>query len=152
MEVKAFLQPEEFHLSIRSTDLPASVAFYTSLLGAPPKEWTHRYAIFYRPELQVNFVILVNDGQELHHDTLYHLGVGVQDRQAVIEAEALAERQNWLIHQPARTTWRGTPLHELWLKDPDGNLIEIYARLTPEELAQMPEDQAPLFLTKGGAA
>lgn len=103
------IHPEEFHCSIRSKDLPASVRFYAQLLGAPPREWTDRYAIFYRPELQVNFVILVDDGIELHHDTLYHLGVGVKDK-------------------PARTTLRGTPLHELWLKDPDGNMIEIYAR------------------------
>lgn len=146
LEVKEFLTPAEFHLSIRSADLPASVGFYTALLGAPPKEWTHRYAIFYRPELHINFVILVDDGQTLHHDTLYHLGVGLQDKQAVIEAEYLARRQNWTVHKPARTTWRGTPLHELWLKDPDDNLVEIYARLSSEELAQMPVDQEPVFL------
>jgi len=31
------------------------------------------------------------------------------------------------VETPPRTTWKGTPLHELWLKDPDGTLIEIYA-------------------------
>lgn len=149
LDVKEFLKPEEFHLSLRTNDLPASVAFYSSLLGAPPKEWTHRYAIFYRPELQVNFVILVNDGLELHQDTLYHLGVGVKDRQAVIEAEALAQRHKWPIHKPARTTWQGTPLHELWLKDPDCNLVEIYARLNPDELLAMPMDKSPVYLTQG---
>ena len=43
----------------------------------------------------------------------------------------------------------GTPLHELWLADPDGTLIEVYARLTPQELARMPADQAPEFLVPG---
>lgn len=142
------LNPAEFHCSIRSKDLPVSVAFYSQLLGAPPKEWTHRYAIFYRPELQVNFVIVVNDGIKLHHDTLYHLGVGVTDKESVIDAEDKARNAGWSIHKPTRTTWRGTPLHELWLKDPDGNLIEIYARLTAEELAKMPEDKEPVFLTE----
>ncbi|MEO0605322.1 MAG: hypothetical protein AAF211_28085, partial [Myxococcota bacterium] len=52
----------------------------------------------------------------------------------------------WPIHKPARTTWRGTPLHELWLKDPGGNLIEIYARLTDAQLAEMPADQEPIVL------
>ncbi len=37
-------------------------------------------------------------------------------------------------------------MHELWLKDPGGNLIEIYARLTDAELAEMPEDKEPIFL------
>ena len=40
----------------------------------------------------------------------------------------------------------GTPLHELWLKDPDGNLIELYARLTEEELALRPPDAQPVLL------
>lgn len=55
------------------------------------------------------------------------------------------------IVKPPRTTWRGTPLHWLWLKDPSGYLIEIYARLTPEELTVMPADQEPIFLVPGTA-
>ena len=47
------------------------------------------------------------------------------------------------VQKPPRTTWRGTPLHELWLEDPDGNLVEIYARLTDEELAGKPADLEP---------
>ena len=150
LETQHFLNPQEFHASVRTHNLPASVAFYTALLGAPPKEWTHRYATFHRPDLQTNFVIVVNDGLALHHDTLYHLGVGLADRQAVIDAETLALQLHWPIHKPARTTWRGTPLHELWLKDPDGNLVEVYARLNPAEMSTMPTDQEPIFLTAYG--
>jgi len=147
LSVARFLQPAEFHLSIRSQDLPTSVAFYSSLLGALPKEWTHRYAIFYRPELQINFVILVDDGLTLHQDTLYHLGIGLDDKAAVIAAEQHARALDWPVVKPARTTWRGTPLHELWLQDPDGNAIEIYARLSAAELAEMPANQEPVFLS-----
>jgi catechol 2,3-dioxygenase-like lactoylglutathione lyase family enzyme len=82
----------------------------------------------------------------LHQDTLYHLGIDVGARAAVIEAHRDAVAAGWTVHKPARTTWRGTPLHELWLKDPDGNLIEIYARLTQGELAQMPADKEPIFI------
>lgn len=138
--------PREFHASVRVADLPRSARFYTWLLGQP-KEWTHRYVTFVRPDLRLNFVILVSDGKELHRDTLYHLGVEVADRTAVVGAERLARAAGWHVEKPARTTWRGTPLHELWLKDPDGNLIEIYARLTGEELAAMPADLEPVFLT-----
>ena len=56
------------------------------------------------------------------------------------------------MHKPARTTWRGTPLHELWLKDPGGNLIEIYARLTDDELGEMPADQEPVALVESEAS
>ena len=76
----------EFHASVRVRILARSTRFYTWLLGGPPKEWTHRYATFVRPELRTNFVLVVSDGKELHHDTLYHLGIAVEDKAAVVEA------------------------------------------------------------------
>lgn len=138
--------PEEFHASVRVNDLPRSARFYAWLLGVTPKEWTHRYATFVVPELHTNFVLLVSDGKELHHDTLYHLGVGVRGKADVVRAQRLAGAFGAEIHKPARTTWRGTPLHELWLKDPDGNLVEVYARLTTDELSAMPSDLEPVVL------
>lgn len=141
---------EEFHTSIRVTDLPKSTRFYAWLLGLWPKEWTHRYATFIRSDLKLNFVLVVHDDKELHHDTLYHLGIAVADKAAVIEAyhRAIA-LDGTRIAKPPRTTWKGTPLHELWLEDPDGNLIEIYARLTEAEEMEKPTDERPAFLVPG---
>lgn len=149
-DVPAGPEPKEFHASVRVPDLAAAARFYTWLLGTAPKEWTHRYVTFISEPLRTNFVLLVDDGQELHHDTLYHLGIDVGSREAVIDAHQRASAAGWPIHKSARTTWRGTPLHELWLKDPGGNLIEIYARLTSAELAEMPDDKEPVFLVEGG--
>jgi catechol 2,3-dioxygenase-like lactoylglutathione lyase family enzyme len=81
-------RPEEFHASVRVTSLPRSARFYAWLFGAQPKEWTHRYATFVRPELHTNFVVVVADG----------------------------------------------------------NLVEVYARLTDEELAGKPSDLEPTAL------
>ena len=140
---------QEFHGSIRVSQLPASTRFYAWLLDTWPKEWTHRYATFIRPDLKLNFVLLVADDKELHQDTLYHLGIAVANRQAVIDAYQRALTFGAHIEKPPRTTWKGTPLHELWLKDPDGNLIEIYARLTDVELAEKPADELPVYLIDG---
>jgi arsenate reductase (thioredoxin) len=137
--------PREFHASIRVPDLAAAARFYAWLLGVEPKEWTHRYVTFVSEALRTNFVLLVSDGKELHQDTLYHLGVDVGIKEAVIAAHRRAVAAGF-HPQAARTTWRGTPLHELWLKDPGGNLVEIYARLTEAELAEMPADQEPVVL------
>ncbi|MFI5302259.1 MAG: VOC family protein [Polyangiales bacterium] len=137
---------EEFHASVRVTNLAQSTRFYAWLLGDAPKEWTHRYATFVRPGLHTNFVVVVSDGKELHHDTLYHLGIAVADKAAVIEAFHRATRAGFDVSKPPRTTWRGTPLHELWLTDPDGTLVEVYARLTGDELAERPADLEPTFL------
>ncbi len=146
LDVPAGPAPTEFHASVRVKDLPASTRFYTWLLGAPPKEWTHRYATFVDPTLGTNFVVVVSDGKDLHHDTLYHLGIAVADKAAVIRAYELAREAGMHVEKPPRTTWRGTPLHELWLTDPDGTLIEIYARLTDDELGQKPENLEPVLL------
>ena len=140
---------QEFHTSIRVNNLPDSVRFYAWLLDIWPKEWTHRYATFIRPDLKLNFVLLVSDGKALHHDTLYHLGIEVTDRRGVVEAYQRARAFGATVEKPPRTTWKGTPLHELWLKDPDGNLIEVYARLTDAELARKPFDEAPIYLVPG---
>jgi thioredoxin type arsenate reductase len=136
----------EFHSSIRVGDLAASTRFYAWLLDIWPKEWTHRYATFIRQDLKLNFVLVVSDGKPLNHDTLYHLGVEVADKAAVVEAHARAKVLGAKVEKPPRTTWKGTPLHELWLTDPDGNLIEVYARLTADELSQKPADEQPTFL------
>lgn len=145
-DVPAGPDPQEFHLSLRVPALAAAARFYTWLLGVAPKEWTHRYATFVSAALRTNFVLLVSDGKELHQDTLYHLGVDVGTKDAVIEAQGRAVQAGWPIDKPARTTWRGTPLHELWLKDPGGNLVELYARLTDAELAEKPADLEPTLL------
>ncbi len=142
------LVPMEFHASIRVPDLGAGARFYSWLLGVQPKEWTHRYVTFVSETLRTNFVLLVDDGLELHQDTLFHLGVELPDRAAVIDAHHRARAAGWVMHKPARTTWRGTPLHELWLKDPGGNLVEIYARLTAGELEEMPADQEAIVLVE----
>jgi catechol 2,3-dioxygenase-like lactoylglutathione lyase family enzyme len=143
----AGLAPHEFHASVRVPDVAAATRFYMWLLGVPPKDWTHRYVTFVSERLRTNFVLLVDDGKTLHQDTLYHLGVDVGTKDAVIAAEHGARDAGFHVEKPARTTWRGTPLHELWLKDPGGNLVEVYARLTAEQLATMPASMEPEALT-----
>lgn len=144
--IKSRPHSDEFHGSIRVRDLAASARFYSWLFSIEPKEWTHRYVTFHRTDCRMNFVLLVADDRELHHDTLYHLGMGVKSKDEVVVYYHSALENNFHVEKPPRTTWRGTPLHELWLKDPDGTLIEIYARLTDEELTQMPEDKEPIDL------
>lgn len=140
------LVPIEFHASVRVPDLAQAARFYTWLLGVEPRVFTHRYVTFVSEALRTNFVLLVDDGKTLHQDTLYHLGIELPDRTAVVDAHLRAVDAGFTLHKPARTTWRGTPLHELWLKDPGGNLVEIYARLTDAELSERPDDLEPTFL------
>jgi hypothetical protein len=67
-----------------------------------PKEWTHRYSTFVRAELHTNFVLLVSDGKELRHDTLYHLGIAVVGTAAVVRAYELAQAAGMTVQKPPR--------------------------------------------------
>ena len=102
---------------------------------------------FVSAELRLNFVLLVSNGKELHqNDTLYHFGISLRDKTAVVDAYHRANEAGWHVEKAPHTTWMGTPLHELWLKDLDGNLIELYARLTENEFALRPADAQPVLL------
>lgn len=141
---------QEFHLSFRVADLARSTAFYREFFGVEPKQQTARFSTFIVPDLCLNLVILVNDRDEpLDTYSLYHVGLGVTNKEAVVAAYHRAVAAGAEIVKPPRSTWRGTPLHELWLRDPTGYLLEIYARMTEEELAGMPADQEPVFLVPG---
>lgn len=123
--------PAEFHLSFRVADLEASTAFYAAFLGVEPKDRTARFSTFIAPDLRLNLVLLVNDsGKPLDTYSLYHIGLGVSDKAAVIESFHRAVALGVPVIKPPRTTWRGTPLHELWLRDPKGYGIEVCARLS----------------------
>ena len=141
---------DEFHISLRVADLAESTAFYTRLFGIQPKDREARYSTFIVPWLKLNFVLLVNDsGEKLDTYSLYHLGLRVPDKDAVIAAYHTALAAGTEVVKPPRSTWHGFPLHELWLRDPTGYLLEIYAEMTPEELAEMPADKEPTFLVPG---
>ncbi|ARU33034.1 glyoxalase (plasmid) [Sulfuriferula sp. AH1] len=146
----AFPVAGEFHISLRVADLGRSNSFYSAFFGVSPKHSTERYSTFIVPHLRLNFVLLVNDrGEALDNYSLYHLGLGVAVKAEVIAAHHAAVAAGAEIVKPPRTTWHGTPMHELWLRDPSGYLIEIYALLTDEELAEMPADKEPVFLLDG---
>jgi len=109
----------EFHVSLRVHDLAISTDFYTKFFGVLPKDILPRYTTFIVPHLRLNFVIVINDkGEELDTYSLHHLGLGLTNKQAVIDAYHRATSLGVEVVKPPRTTWRGTPEHELWLRDP----------------------------------
>jgi catechol 2,3-dioxygenase-like lactoylglutathione lyase family enzyme len=82
-------------------------------------------------------------GRDRELEVVRGRGIAVADKAAVICTCELARAAGFRVEQPPRTTWRGTPLHELWLADPDGTLVEVYARLSEDELAHKPASLEP---------
>ena len=82
----------------------------------------------------------------MQHHAVYHLGIDVGDKLSVIGLFYRSHNIGVPIVKPPRTSCKESPLHELWIEDPDGNAIEICARLTDGELAGTPQDQEPVLL------
>jgi arsenate reductase len=144
--------PREFHASVRVPDLAAAARFYTWLLGVSPKEWTHRYVTFVSEALRTNFVLLVSDGKELHHDTLYHLGVDVGTRAAVIDAQHRAVAAGISPSEAGAHHLAGHPAARAVAhrsgRQPGRDLRAPHRA----ELAEMPADKEPWTLVSGEAA
>ncbi len=136
-----------FHAGLQVRDLAESTRFYAWLLNGWPEAWTQRSAAFRRPDLNLDLVLTVAGGEPVPHGLPVQLGLALPDRAAVIDAYRRALALGARIESPPRTTWTGTPRHELGLADPDGTAIRLYARLTPSELAARPTGAAATDLT-----
>jgi arsenate reductase len=139
-------QAQEFHASVRVKDLATSTRFYAWLLGAEPKEWTHRYSTSSGRSCARTSCSSSPTARSCTTTRSITSGSPSPTGPPSFARSSSRGTPGLKVNKPPRTTWRGTPLHELWLEDPDGNLVEIYARLTPEELAQKPEDLEPTAL------
>jgi len=138
--------PQGFHASLRVPDLAAATRFYTWLLGEAPTTWTHDLVVFLPATLRLNLVLRRVDDPTPQPDTPHHWGIDVGSREAVIAAQQRAEAAGWAVREPARTTGHGPPRHELWLTDPGGNAIALYAPVTEAESVDKPAHSEPVSL------
>ena len=145
-DIPAGPTPQSFQASLHVPDLAAATRFYTWLLGEAPTTWTHRLVVFTPANLRLNLVLRLVDDPSPQPDTPHHWGIDVGSREAVIAAQQRAETAGWPIREPARTTGHSNPRHELWLTDPGGNAIAIYAHGTEAEQADLPADREPMSL------
>lgn len=137
----------EFHLTVRVNNLKNSLEFYKWLFDVEPKAVLEgRYATLIVPQLGLNMVMIQASETPVNQTKVHHLGFAVPDKEAVLRCQDRAKRAGVPVSDEAKTTWRGTAMHQLWLEDPDGTKVEIYSRLTNEELAQAPEDKEPVLL------
>ena len=102
---------------MRVSALAKRARLYAWLFGAPPIDQMRRYVTFVRSDTPTNFVLLIADGKELHHDTLYRLRVAVPDKGAVMYVCVPTHHDGRAGRgEVAADDMAGMPLHELWLR------------------------------------
>lgn len=113
------------HISLYVAHLEASLSFYTAFLGLPPSKSKPKYAKFnlQDPELVLSLV----ENAERAHSGFGHLGIVVQDTQAVESWMHQAQARGVeiaLVEQGTRCCY--AKQDKFWVKDPDGVQWEIY--------------------------
>jgi thioredoxin type arsenate reductase len=137
-------RPQGFHLSIRVADLPGAARFFCWLLAAGPVSWTEEEVVISSAATRTLVVLQAVHGRTLHRDTLAHLGVKVADEAAVVRAWELARAAGIPIETAPRTSWDEPAKHELWLRGPDGNLVEVYADVPADAVRPATPGPTPL--------
>jgi arsenate reductase len=137
----------EFHSTLRVNNLDKCIEFYTWLLGVSPKVRSKNHAVFVSSEMHLNFVMVMSSAKLVRgsESLFYHHGIGVDSVQnlLLLYREAILNKFEMV---KIETTWSGTPLHQLWLTDPDGNSVEIYCRLSDDELKKKPVNLIQTYL------
>jgi catechol 2,3-dioxygenase-like lactoylglutathione lyase family enzyme len=121
-------------LAINVADLDEAVRFYTKLFATPPRKVRPGYANFAIAEPPLKLVLIEGDGAP---GTLNHLGVEVEDTDAVAAAHARLESDGLTCAVEDDVACCYARQDKVWVDAPDGEPWEIYTVL---EDVEMPND------------
>lgn len=114
-------------LALNVDDLETSVAFYSRLFGTEPAKRRPGYANFAVAEPPLKLVLIENAG---HGGTLNHLGVEVEDTEAVDAVQARLSADGLGSVDERDTTCCYARQDKFWVEDtPDGERWEVYTVL-----------------------
>lgn len=112
------------HLNLSTSDIDRSVAFYRTLLDAPPAKHYGDYALFATDEpglelaLQLDSAIVADDSA--------HYGIVVDDTQSVEAAAARLQSAGLPADVHTQSECCYAIQTKVWTSDPDGRRWEVY--------------------------
>ncbi|HZO95021.1 MAG TPA: ArsI/CadI family heavy metal resistance metalloenzyme [Candidatus Baltobacteraceae bacterium] len=114
----------KMHLNFATRDLHASVAFYTTLLGAQPAKRRADYALFVsdRPALELALDL---DG-DAHAEDGPHFGIVVDSVEDVAAQTARLRDAGYATEVERERTCCYANQTKVWATDPDGRRWETY--------------------------
>ncbi len=130
----------EFHLTLRVRHIDSSTGFYAWLLDVEPKHRGVHHSVIVDPNSGTNLVLVASGATDEGSTNIHHLGLGYPSKEELLRVYRAAVERGFDGIEAPQTTYGGTPLHQFWMRDPDGHRIEIYARLTADELSNKPAD------------
>jgi len=129
---------KRFHVHAHVGDLPASIAFYTKLFGAPPARVEADYAKWMLEDPRINFAISTRGGRP----GIDHLGIQTDTGEELEELKARAQAADMALLDEGQTTCCYARSDKHWLTDPQGIAWEHFHTL----------DTIPVFSEKAQPA
>ena len=116
---------KRFHVHLHVDDIPASVAFYSTMFAAEPARLEADYAKWMLDDPLVNFAISTRRGKT----GIDHLGIQAGTADDLAELKARAREADMSVHDegPASCCYARSEKH--WLVDPQGVAWEHFQTL-----------------------
>lgn len=128
------------HLSLRTSNIDESVAFYRSLLNADPLKHYPDYALFVTEQPGLELALDRAETPTGARGCAAHYGIAVENAGAVDQAIARLQSAGLRIRVERGETCCYAKQDKVWATDPDGRNWEIYH--VSEESAMRDGDQA----------
>ena len=112
------------HLNLATTDLEKTIAFYSTLLDAPPAKSLEDYALFFTDEPGLELAIDLRESVTPTLDS--HFGIVVEDAAAVDRAIARLEAAGLATEVEREETCCYANQTKVWAVDPEGRRWEVY--------------------------
>ena len=113
------------HISLHTTDLNASVAFYKTLLQDEPAKHYDDYAFFALDDPALELAI--NPTAKANPDHGTHYGIAVNDADAVDAAIQRLKQAGYSTDVEIEEDCCYAKQTKVWTSDPDGRRWEVYA-------------------------
>jgi catechol 2,3-dioxygenase-like lactoylglutathione lyase family enzyme len=114
----------KMHLNLATRDLDASVAFYGTLLGAPPAKKFADYALFVTDEPALELALDLDRGAVAGRGQ--HFGIVVDSTDAVDAQITRLQGAGYAVDVEREETCCYALQTKVWASDPDGRRWETY--------------------------
>jgi catechol 2,3-dioxygenase-like lactoylglutathione lyase family enzyme len=114
----------KLHLSLATRDLRKSVAFYETLLGAPPAKQLPDYALFITADPGLELALDLNPKAKAPRRQ--HFGLAVESVAEVDAQIARLQRAGYDVDVERAETCCYANQTKVWARDPDGRRWETY--------------------------
>ncbi|MDQ8757085.1 ArsI/CadI family heavy metal resistance metalloenzyme [Sphingosinicella sp. LHD-64] len=114
---------KRLHVHVGVETLDTSVAFYSTLFGAPPSVLRSDYAKWMIEDPRVNFAI--SSGNHAANG-VEHLGIQVEDADELVEVYGRLKAADRPVLEEGATTCCYARSDKSWIADPDGVVWETF--------------------------